>query len=46
MVWEEMHGVTRRPDVPQTLMWTQGSAGLSGWPSQQRLAFEAFRVSS
>lgn len=46
MVWEEMHGVTRRPDVPRTLMWTQGSAELSGWPSHQRLAFEALRVSS
>lgn len=41
-----MHGVVRRPDVPRTLMWTQGSAELSGWPSQQRLAFEALRVSS
>lgn len=38
MVWEAMPGLTRRPGIPRTPMWTQGSAGfLSGpvgsdWP--------------
>lgn len=46
MVWEAMPGLTRRPGIPRTLMWTQGSAGLSEWPCWQRLAFEVLGVSS
>ena len=46
LVSEEMSGGVRRPEAPRMLAWmSRGSHELSRRPCQQRLAFEALRVS-